>query len=184
MEKSDRAAAVKKFSSLDYLKDGNDKQRRVWRFLTESKILSELALYQPVIAGTIPIEIDTPDSDLDILCGFDCGDEFRDLLETRFSACEGFELKKVVKQGLTSVVAKFRAGPLSIEIFGQPIAPVEQIAFVHMINEYLILQEQGEDFRREVIKLKEKGVKTEPAFARLLGLEGDPYQLLADLKWT
>lgn len=184
MGKSDRAGAVKKFSSPAYLEKGNTRQGRVWRFLTESKILSKLAPYQPVIAGTIPIEIDTPDSDLDILCGFDCGDEFRDFLKTRFSACEGFEVQKCRKQGMDSVVAKFRAGLLSIEIFGQPIPPVEQMAFVHMINEYLILQERGEDFKREVIKLKKKGVKTEPAFARLLGLEGDPYQLLADLKWT
>ncbi|TVR89499.1 MAG: DUF4269 domain-containing protein [Saprospirales bacterium] len=182
MEKLDRAAAEKKFLSSDYLKDGNFRQRWVWRYLTDSEILSELEPYQPVIAGTIPIEIDTLDSDLDILCGFDCGDGFMEFLEARFSACEGFEVKKVVKQGLTSVVAKFRAETLSIDIFGQPIAPVEQMAFVHMINEYLILQERGEDFRREVIKLKEKGVKTEPAFARLLGLEGDPYQLLADSK--
>jgi hypothetical protein len=34
--------------------------------------------------------------------------------------------------------------------------------------------------REEIIRLKEKGIKTEPAFAQIFGLVGDPYdELLA-----
>ena len=40
-----------------------------------------------------------------------------------------------------------------------------------MIIEHKILEERGENFRQEVINLKKAGVKTEIAFARLLGLD-------------
>ena len=38
-----------------------------------------------------------------------------------------------------------------------------------------ILEKEGEEFRKQIINLKEKGWKTEPAFAKLLGLKEDPY---------
>jgi len=47
-----------------------------------------------------------------------------------------------------------------------------------MIIEYEILKTKGENFRLEIIKLKQNGYKTEPAFAFLLGLNGDSYSEL------
>jgi hypothetical protein len=40
-----------------------------------------------------------------------------------------------------------------------------------MIIEYEILQTKGENFRLEIIKLKQQGYKTEPVFGMLLGLK-------------
>jgi hypothetical protein len=50
-----------------------------------------------------------------------------------------------------------------------------------MITEYRILLEKGEAFRSQIVELKRQGMKTEPAFALLLGLEGDPYLELLKL---
>jgi hypothetical protein len=47
-----------------------------------------------------------------------------------------------------------------------------------MITEFRILQLRGEEFRHDIIALKKSGLKTEPAFASLLGLSGDPYEAL------
>ncbi|MNK30599.1 hypothetical protein D3C87_490190 [compost metagenome] len=44
-----------------------------------------------------------------------------------------------------------------------------------MLIEHQILQEKGEDFRLKIIALKRNGYKTEPAFAKLLNLQGNPY---------
>jgi len=52
---------------------------------------------------------------------------------------------------------------------------------IDMIIEYRILLEKGEDFRKQLIELKRQGLKTEPAFALLLGLEGNPYTELLSL---
>ena len=53
--------------------------------------------------------------------------------------------------------------------------PVRSNAYRPMLVEARVLRLLGEEFMRRVVELKEKGVKTEPAFARLLGLDGDPY---------
>lgn len=45
----------------------------------------------------------------------------------------------------------------------------------HMLIENEILIEKGIKFRKIIIDLKSNGIKTEPAFANLLGLTGNPY---------
>jgi hypothetical protein len=62
-----------------------------------------------------------------------------------------------------------------IEIFGQNKPTIEQNAYRHMIAEYKILEEKGEEFKQKIIELKKQGIKTEPAFGMLLGLE-NPYE--------
>lgn len=47
-----------------------------------------------------------------------------------------------------------------------------------MLIEHQILQSENEDFRLKIIELKKNGYKTEPAFAKLLDLEGNPYHAL------
>ena len=47
-----------------------------------------------------------------------------------------------------------------------------------MVIEGRLLDLAGESFRHNVIELEQSGLKTEPAFARLLGLNGDPYEAL------
>ncbi|REC53934.1 DUF4269 domain-containing protein, partial [Chryseobacterium piscium] len=46
------------FTKLDYLKIGNKKQKRAYEVLTKYKIFEVLEYYSPILAGTIPIEID------------------------------------------------------------------------------------------------------------------------------
>lgn len=62
-----------------------------------------------------------------------------------------------------------------IEIFGQNKPTTQQNAYLHMVAEYKILQEKGEKFKQKIIELKKQGIKTEPAFGMLLGLE-NPYE--------
>jgi uncharacterized protein DUF4269 len=54
----------------------------------------------------------------------------------------------------------------------------EQLAFRHLVAEWRILSGQDALFKRKILELKERGIKTEPVFAQLLGLAGDPYQEL------
>lgn len=55
------------FLSIDYLKTGNERQSRAHEAILESRIFSELASFTPVLCGTIPIEVDIEESDLDII---------------------------------------------------------------------------------------------------------------------
>jgi hypothetical protein len=45
-----------------------------------------------------------------------------------------------------------------------------------------LLKLGGEDFKREIIKLKKEGIKTEPAFTKYLKIGGNPYIELLKLE--
>ncbi len=161
------------FTTLDYLEDGNEKQKQIREVLLRNRIFDLLAEFSPVLAGTFPIEIDIPGSDLDILCCFANHDNFSSVLKENFQTQDGFKLLEM--EGKRIVLANFNLEGFPVEIFGQNIPVLLQRAYRHMIVEHRILQEKGEAFRNEIIRLKIAGVKTEPAFAQLLGIEGDPY---------
>jgi len=163
------------FEKIDYLKDGSERQKSAYQNLTKYRILEKLADFNPILAGTIPINIDIPESDLDIICHWTNKIEFINLLKKFFSKELNFSLKEVKILNEETVITNFLIDNFEIEIFGQNIPCKFQNAFKHMLIEYQILQEKGEEFRQKVIELKMQGIKTEPAFAKLLNLIGDPY---------
>ncbi|ROI03222.1 DUF4269 domain-containing protein [Chryseobacterium sp. G0240] len=172
------------FTKIDYLKDGNKRQKRAFEVLTQYKILERLQPYSPVLAGTIPIEIDIEGSDLDIICEVDLRFEEDFLDDIMFSKLIPFEadvkVENVWVNGERSIVLNFMLEEFPIEIFGQNIPVIQQNAYRHMIAEYRILKEKGEEFKQKIIELKKQGIKTEPAFGMLMHLE-NPYEDLLKL---
>jgi len=173
---------MKDFSNIGYLKIGNQKQIQAFKVLTEKKILMNLAEFYPVLVGTIPINIDIETSDLDIICYWKDKMAFREKIQSNFNNEDKFIIRDTFINNQETVIASFETADFKIEIFGQNIPVREQNGYRHMITEYEILQSKGENFRREIIKLKQQGYKTEPAFGLLLGLKGDPYSALLDYK--
>jgi len=173
---------MKDFRNIDYLKIGNQKQIQAFKVLTEKKILMNLAEFYPVLVGTIPINIDIETSDLDIICYWKDKMAFREKIQSNFNNEDKFIIRDTFINNQETVIASFETADFKIEIFGQNIPVREQNGYRHMITEYEILQSKGENFRREIIKLKQQGYKTEPAFGLLLGLKGDPYSALLDYK--
>lgn len=55
------------FTEIDYLKNGNERQKKAYEILTKYRILEKMKDYSPILAGTVPIEIDIKGSDLDII---------------------------------------------------------------------------------------------------------------------
>lgn len=164
------------FLKTDYLKTGNHKQQKVYQVLVDNHVLEKLSNFTPILVGTIPINIDIASSDLDIICYVLEKETFVDTLNNNFGKEKSFIISE--NPVLNSIKANFFIGNFEFEIFGQNIETAQQNAYQHMIIEHKILLEKGEKFREEIIKLKEEGIKTEPAFAKLLGLEGNPYEEL------
>jgi hypothetical protein len=169
------------FEHISYLKTGNKRQQQAYQTLTQHTILERLIAYQPILTGTIPIDIDIPSSDLDIICYWTDKKDFIAQIQNSFAAETNFRLLETVINGHETVVANFKVDDFEIEIFGQNIPCKQQNAFRHLLIEQQILAEKGEEFRQQIIKLKLQGYKTEPAFALLLKLEGDPYLSLLSL---
>jgi hypothetical protein len=163
------------FTNIEYLKKGNKRQRQAYIELTKLSIFEDLQAYSPLLTGTIPIGIDLPESDLDIICECSNHKEFAKTLTSLYSDKDKFEIKTNTWNNLFSTIATFRAGEFEIEVFGQDYPTKEQNAFRHMLIEHKILILKDDKFRKEIIRLKKEGLKTEPAFAKLLGLVGDPY---------
>ncbi|PLX11979.1 MAG: DUF4269 domain-containing protein [Marinilabiliales bacterium] len=163
------------FFDISYLQNGNIKQRKVYILLSELKLFENLQSFSPVLAGTIPINIDIENSDLDIICYSKDLDKFKSEVIYYYGAIKGFEIwEKMIRNNLT-VISRFKFQDFFIEIFAQDRPVKDQEAYRHMIIENRILQEKGEVFRKQIIQLKRQGYKTEPAFAELLHIEGDPY---------
>lgn len=137
-----------------------------------------------MLAGTIPIEIDIESSDLDIVCEVNLRFEEDFLEEIMLSKLIPTDVEvsveKVMVNGEESIVLNFMLEEFPIEIFGQNKPTTQQNAYLHMIAEHKILEERGEEFKQKIIELKKQGIKTEPAFGMLLGLE-NPYEDLLKL---
>jgi len=168
------------FLSIEYLKEGNERQKLAYQTLVTHQILEKLAVYHPILTGTIPINIDIENSDLDIICYWKEKREFVERLTNSFSSETAFNLR--IGKSDDSLICNFKLDNFEIEIFGQNIPTEQQNAYLHMLIEHQILQEKGESFRLKVIELKLNGYKTEPAFAKLLNLTGDPYSGLLKYK--
>lgn len=163
------------FDDIEYLQHGSNRQRQAYSILTENQILLKLKRFDPILAGTIPLQIDIENSDLDIICCFAEREEFQKSIIDNFSTEKSFKIKELQSLDTFAIVANFFVDEFEIEIFGQNIPTKQQFAYRHLIAEHSILNERGEQFRKQIIALKEQGHRTEPAFALALGLTGNPY---------
>lgn len=169
------------FKNIEYLKYGNERQKLAYSEILNLNIFEKLKKFNPVLTGTIPIGIDLPESDLDIICECQNHSVFSELLIALFSNQKDFKIFSTKQDGIESTITTFKTEHFLFEIFGQNIKTEKQNAYRHMLVENRILIEKGDEFKQEIIKLKSSGLKTEPAFARLLGLNGNPYVELLKL---
>lgn len=163
------------FDNIEYLQHGNNRQRQAYSILTSNQILSKLKRFDPILVGTIPINIDIENSDLDIICCFADKQEFQKSITDNFSNERSFTIREQPSLDALAIVANFVVDGLEIEIFGQSTPTKQQFAYRHLIVEHNLLNKHGEKFRQQIVEFKRQGYKTEPAFALALGLTGDPY---------
>jgi len=172
------------WKDLRYLQSGNPRQQYAYAVLQALQIPATLRDFDPVLTGTIPLAIDTADSDLDVICEVAPGAQprFRHVLREHYGHWPTFRLVGAAIGGHDSVVCEFRYDGRVVEIFGQNLPTARQNAFRHLVVEHALLGAGGEAWRRAVQALKRAGWKTEPAFATLLQLPGDPYEALLALE--
>ena len=170
-------------AGIDYLMEGNPRQQDVYRVLRGLGVMEVLEPYQPVLVGTVPLDVDIPGSDLDVVCHVEQEkrEAFEALLKGTFGSCGDFEYAAREVDGLLRQVGRFRYEGWAVEIFGHPLPVEEQNGYRHMVVEHRLLELLGDRGREAIRSLKLQGFKTEPAFAQLLLLEGDPYKELRDM---
>lgn len=164
-----------------FLQSGSQRQQAAYLTLAQLAIFSVLDQYNPVLVGTIPLDIDTESSDLDIICEVHNFIAFENLIYLTYSHYPKFRVSSKPLRGVHSLIANFEYCSFSIEIFGQAKPVTEQWAYRHLVVEDRLLRIAGVKAREAIRSLKQSGVKTEPAFAQYFGIVGDPYEVLFEL---
>ena len=156
--------------------------RRGYReVLEELDLLQLLAQYEPMVIGTPPIGIDVSSSDIDIACTAEDLKQFKRDAQRLFSQQAAFVVNDLHWLQTPAVKASFFIHGWDIELFCQSLPIKEQWGVRHFLIEQRIL-ELAPHLRDPVVSLRHAGLKTEPAFARLLALEGDPYEAMLELE--
>jgi hypothetical protein len=144
--------------------------------LTRSGVMTTLAAFDPYVAGTPPLGIELPTSDIDILCEANDLQVFAEYLREAIGTLPNFSLHH--RADLPAIIGRFSADGWPFEIFGQPSPVSRQHGWRHFLIERRLLALGGSSLREAVLRKRQDGLKTEPAFAALLDLSGDPYAAL------
>ena len=170
------------WQNIGYLQAGSSRQQAAYRILQRYALLPLLHAYKPILVGTFPLDIVIASSDLDIICEVHDFQAFGQLVAQHFGHCPAYATRHLQLGGLASLVISFQLDEMEVEVFGQPLATEQQNGYQHMVVEARLLAASGPVFKENIVRLKTQGLKTEPAFAALLGLPGDAYQALLRLE--
>lgn len=148
--------------------------------LRATRLLDLLHAYDPRVAGTPPLGVDLPASDIDVLCHAPDALAFTRTAWEALAGMTAFTIHQWTGDE-RPVIATFSAHGWCFEIFAsiQPVS--EQAGWRHFVVEQRLLALGGEPFRGNIMRHRRAGLKTEPAFAAALHLKGDPYRALLEL---
>lgn len=143
-------------------------------------LLAILCPFDPIVIGTPPLGIDVANSDIDIACFSEDLEQFANIATRQFESSSFFCIRSTIAQNHPALSVRFSAFDWDVEIFCQAVPTREQWGVRHFLIEVRLL-DLFEDLKSRVIELKRSGLKTEPAFAKALGLAGDPYVAILKL---
>ena len=149
--------------------------KQIFNALSDSKILESFKKYTPFVAGTFPLGVQVKNSDLDILMFSQNLDQLSSELKVSYGHLSDYKVERGPVDGMDSLIVNFIFDSVPFQVFAQNRPVVFQKAFVHFQIEERLLKMGGDKFQRAVKKLRQEGLKTEPAFAQLLGIKKDPY---------
>ncbi|MBI5650528.1 MAG: DUF4269 domain-containing protein [Chloroflexi bacterium] len=180
-ERAREKVEIQNWKDISYLLHGTPRQRQAYAALQNLRVMEILRAYSPVLVGTLPLDLDIAESDLDFLCAVYDHASFESQVRAAFAMQKNFALTRATINELPVVIAQFEFETFPFEIFGQPRPVAQQNGYRHLVVEARLLALGGDAARAAIRTLKRAGIKTEPAFARYFHLAGDPYQTLLEL---
>ena len=170
---------MRNWRNISYLLDGTERQQAAYRALRYTGIESILVDFDPLLVGTLPLNIDIESSDLDILVEIPDEFQYAQVLFPHYAEYPHFRYRRKTINSETVWIAKFFAHDFEFELFAQQKPTMQQAAYRHLVAEYRLLEIGGEAARAAIRELKRAGIKTEPAFAQYFGIDGaDPFATL------
>lgn len=166
---------------ISYLAAGTSRQRSAHANLSDLRVLEALAQFDAVLVSTVNINIDIESSDLDVICEVRDLDAFGALLVSLYGAKPTFTIARSDREP-PALVASFSHHEWEYEIFGQALPVERQNAYRHLVQTDRVISLGGDAWREALRALKRNGMKTEPAVAYCLRLDGDPYSAVLALE--
>lgn len=139
-----------------------------------SGLLDELREFDPRVVGTLPLGLSTRTSDIDVVCHVRDAAAFAEAVWRRYRCCDGFAIYQWCSSR-RPVIVRFEWDGWPFELFGDPRPVDQQEGWLHFEVERRLLALDDGPLRKAVAGLRARGMKTEPAFAAVLGIAGDPY---------
>ena len=170
------------FTKIDYLKLGNQRQKKVFKILNKLNILDTLVVFHPLIVGEIPLELDHPFSSIKIICDFDDEKKFKDNVENLYGKFLEFILQRTKFFKNSGVLVKFFFEGFNFEIWGEKISTLKQIKYRQLLVEKKLLTLGGKKNLLKVKNLIQSGLDPESAFARVFKIGGDPTLEILELE--
>ena len=159
-----------------------EKNTHVFSNIKELKILEDFKKYQPLVAGTFPLGLAVQNSDVDVIMSTEDLDQIKSELTSHYSHFKDFKIKTELVKNEPSLICNFIFQGIPFEIFIQRLDSVKQTAYRHFLIEERLLKLGRNPLLEKISASRQRGLKTEPAFAEALGLVGDSYQILLDLQ--
>jgi hypothetical protein len=159
------------------LPDG-DGPRAAAREWAASRIAERLGPFDPVLVASLASGLQADqDSDVDVVCDTRAGG-FVPAVRAAYGARAGFALW--TSDGRT--VVSFEGDARRVELSAEPRAVEDQRAYRHAVAHRRLVLAGGAAFAAEVRERRRRdGLKTEPALAAVLALEGDPFDAVEAL---
>ncbi|MGY4477466.1 DUF4269 domain-containing protein [Bradyrhizobium sp. USDA 3364] len=148
--------------------------------VTSSAAMERLKPFDPRIVGTLPLGLAVPGSDVDIVCHAPDPNAFADIVWTHYQSADDFTLYRWTSP-TRPVIARFVWDGWAFELFGDQRPVEQQPGWIHFEVERRLLALDDGRLQRAIRELRTGGAKTEPAFAAVLGISGDPYRGLIEL---
>ena len=142
-----------------------------------SGLLDGLRDYDPVVAGPCPLGLDQPDSDVDVLCCAPPTAAFVEQVAAAVPDAEAFAWHRgAVDDQADAVVVTLHLDDLPVEVVAQARPTRDQCAYRRLVVERRLLVLGGAQLQARVRdeRLGADHAEVETAFARALGLAGDP----------
>lgn len=168
----------------DHLKRGTERQKTAYAALSSLGIFERLAMYGPVLAGPIPIGLDTPSSHLEVFVSGENLEECAEKITNFWGTEEQFSLAHQVIGGTPAVVSSFFFEDLGIEILAQNRSVLSQTAVLNMLVEARLLSFAPPSARAEIMTHISSGMDKESAFAQVFEIKGDPTLELRKIAMT
>lgn len=158
-----------------------EQNQTAFAVLNRSCLMEKLKGMQLFIAGTFPLALDVKGSDIDVLVSTADTKRLAEELHRNFGHCQDYSVSHFRDSGYDTSIASFVYDDLTIEIYASEQPLFQQSAFRHFRVEERLLGLGGPEFYRKLRKFRDHGYKTEAAFAKALGLPGDPFDAIDQL---